>query len=190
MTLDSAWDLVDEGFDNSEIVRTPDDLEFRRVLLMLKEKDSNLTVEGAIAAWHQRQRDPRKAHRQLIGHVVYRMEMLCSAKDTTHDTFDFIEELSEINEEGKLPFHKTFMSSSCPYVGSQTVKTQTLVGKRSRLLPTMQVEVFRNIAARAQALGTEEPLAVKVCEEIRDVTVFFEHLLVCVERSLPNVEDS
>ena len=40
MTLDAAWDMMEEGFDQSEVVRRPDDLEFRRVLLLMQQQDA------------------------------------------------------------------------------------------------------------------------------------------------------
>ena len=112
MTLDAAWDMMEDGFDHSEFARRPDDLEFRRVLLLMQQQDANLNIEGAIQTWQRRQSDPGKIHRRLKGHAVYRMKMLCSATDTSPETIALLHSFSEMHEEGQLPFHKSFMSSS------------------------------------------------------------------------------
>ena len=89
MTLDAAWDMMEEGFDHSEVVRRPDDLEFRLVLLLMQQQDATLNIEGAIQTWQRRQSDPWKVHRLLKGHAVYRLKMLCSATDTSPETIEY-----------------------------------------------------------------------------------------------------
>jgi hypothetical protein len=118
-----------------------------------------------------------REHQKLKGNAVFRFKMMSSEEDMLKKVVDYLLSLVEMSEEASMPVHKTFLNSAYAYIGSQTTKGTSLLGKYSRMDKSHQLEVFENIGDLWSHRGGEEPLPVKQCELVRDLTVFYLNFL-------------
>jgi hypothetical protein len=56
LTMDHAFLKLDEAHEQAELVRKPDDLEFLRVLSLLRAQDGTTSIEDAVLMWENAKR--------------------------------------------------------------------------------------------------------------------------------------